>query len=60
MRSKSKETSAKPCRSKAPRRRTGTAKGAELALGAFAHEILTSLTGILALSDLLDVGSRCA
>ncbi len=41
-------------RVRAPRpRRVGKAKEAELALAAFAHEIRTSLTGILALGELL-------
>jgi two-component system, sensor histidine kinase len=50
---KSKKTSAKR-RAKAPhRQRADKPNEAELALAAFAHEIRTSLTGILALGELL-------
>jgi two-component system, sensor histidine kinase len=51
--SKSKKTAAKR-RAKSPRRRRlGKPNEAELTLAAFAHEIRTSLTGILALGELL-------
>jgi two-component system, sensor histidine kinase len=50
---KSKKTSAKARAKPARKRRLSKPNEAELALAAFAHEIRTSLTGILALGELL-------
>jgi signal transduction histidine kinase/CheY-like chemotaxis protein len=51
---------AKPAKA-TPRRRAGTANTVEAALAAFAHEVRTPLTGILAISNLLatsELGER--
>src|SRR5580700_6455424 len=47
-----KKSTAKPARSRPPRRGPAT-RTTEVALAAFAHDIRTSLTGILALGELL-------
>jgi CheY-like chemotaxis protein/nitrogen-specific signal transduction histidine kinase len=44
---------ARPAKKRSPRRATGGTRETEWALAAFAHEIRTALTGILALGELL-------
>jgi CheY-like chemotaxis protein len=60
QKSKKKRKAARPARRQTKRRRV-LAAGSEIALAAFAHDIRTSLTGILALGELLassDLGER--